>query len=181
MGTAVNPENVPFISTKIGGASDLQTTIRENSKASLYWFAKFVLGYEDATPQVHLPFANFLQMHPWNGGPLESAKKVAWLHRLGLKSSFASVALPLWLLTHDRNLTIGLFSAKLEHPVKWLRQIKNVILYNQWFRLAFPEIRPMPAKERAGWEKWDETEIIITRDPTLSGDAQASITACSMV
>lgn len=167
---------IPRVETK----SDLAQAIRENSLKSLYWFAQYVLGFEDVSPSFHLQFANFLQMHPWNGGPPSSLKKVAWLSRQHFKSSFCSVALPLWLLCHDRNLTIALYSAKIDNPQKWLRQIKNIIRWNPYFRMAFPEIRPAPSRERPGLEKWDETEIIITRDMTLSGEAQASITACSI-
>lgn len=88
------------------------------------------------------------------------------------KSTVCSVALPLWLLIHDRNTTIALISAVDKNTKKWLRQIKHIIQYNKWFRTLFPEIRPA--------DKWDETEIEIVRDISLSGQAQASITASSI-
>lgn len=172
--------NNKFIHVNSGGKTDLAGTIRANALSSLYWFSYFVLGYEDMRPELHLPFANFLQLHPWNGGPPDSMRKMAWMPRGHFKSSLASVALPLWLLCHDRNMTIALFSAKMDHPVKWLRQIKTIINSNKWFKLAFPEIKPMPANERPGYEKWDQHEIIITREPVLSGDAQATITCASI-
>jgi hypothetical protein len=97
---------------------------------------------------------------------------MAWMPREHFKSSICSVALPLWLLIHDRNTTIALISAKQDNTQKWLRQIKWIIQNNKFFRWAFDEIRPS--------DKWDETEIIITRDPDLHGLAQASITASSI-
>jgi hypothetical protein len=82
--------------------------------------------------------------------------------------------LPLWILIHDPSATIALISAKIEHPQKWLRQIKYIIQHNPIFKTVFPEIKP-------DYTKWDETEILIHRQVTLSGEAQASITAASLI
>lgn len=150
------------------------------SKASLYYFAKSVLDYEDMTPELHLPFCNFIQLLPWNGGPPESRKKMAWMPRGHLKSSICSIAFPLWLMIHDINVTIALFSAKLDNPKKWLRQIKTIIDHNPMFKMAFPHIKPAWDKDANRKLKWDATEIIIERDPSWSGDAQATITCASM-
>jgi hypothetical protein len=128
----------------------------------------------DVQDSFHYAWANFLQLYPWNGGPPESNRKVGWMPREHFKSTFCSVTKPLWLLCHDQSLTIGLISAKLEHPQKWLRQIKFIIEHNPIFRQIFPEIQP-------DYTKWDDTEILIKRPPTLSGEAQASITALSLV
>ena len=146
--------------------------VRRRSKESLYYFAKSVLGFDRLTKDLHLPFSNYIQLHPWNGGEWVSLRKIAWMPREHFKSTICSVALPLWLLIHDRNLTIALISAHSDNTGKWLRQIKNIISYNGIFRWAFPEIRR--------GEKWDEEEIAITRDQDLSGNAQASITAYSI-
>lgn len=86
------------------------------------------------------------------------------------KSTFCSESLPLWLLAcADRNLTIALISAHSDNTKKWLRFIKRTIEHNGFFRWIFPEIRR--------GEKWDETEITVTRD---TNQAQASITALSL-
>lgn len=161
--------------------------LREKCKAypgGLYFFAKAVCGFDRIKKDLHLPWSNFLQMHPdfffsqelqdlGNGGHIRSNRKIGWMPREHFKSIFASVAFPLWLLACvDRNLTIALISATNDNTKKWLRQIRNIIQYNGWFRALFPHIKP--------GGKWDETEIIVTRDQDLSGDAQASITAYSI-
>jgi hypothetical protein len=145
---------------------------RTLSKKSLYYFAKAVLNFDRMKAHLHLPFANYIQLYPWNDGPETSNRKLAWMPRKHFKSTICSVALALWLLIHDRNTTICLMSAKEDNPKKWLRQIKQIITDNGWFRKCFPEIRP--------GGKWDELEIEITRDKSMSGQAQASITAASL-
>ncbi len=148
--------------------------IRRKSKDSLYYFAKTVCGMTDVVPRFHMQFANYLQMFPWNGGPPNSNRKLAWMPREHFKSTFASICLPLWLLIHDVDATICIISAKIEHPQKWLRQIKFIIQHNPIFKTVFPEIKP-------DYTKWDETEILIQRGTSLSGQAQASITAASII
>jgi hypothetical protein len=148
--------------------------IRRRSKESLYYFAKVVCGMSDVVDRLHMPFANYLQLFPWNGGPSNSRRKLAWMPREHFKSTFASICLPIWLLIHDPNATIAIISAKIEHPQKWLRQIKYIIQHNPIFKTVFPEIKP-------DYTKWSETEILIQRSSSLSGDAQASITAASII
>ena len=147
--------------------------MRKRSKRSLYYFSKVVCGMTAVVDSFHAPWANFLQLYPWNGGPPESNRKVGWMAREHFKSTFASVTKPLWLLIHDQSRTIGIISAKLEHPQKWLRQIKYIIEKNPVFRQVFPEIK-------ADYTKWDDTEILIHRPASLSGEAQASVTALSL-
>ena len=148
--------------------------IRKRSKESLYYFAKVVCGMTDVVDRLHMPFANYLQLFPWTGGPMASRRKLAWMPREHFKSTFASICLPIWLLIHNPNDTICIMSAKIDHPQKWLRQIKYIIQHNPIFKTVFPEIKP-------DYTKWDETEILIQRGTTLSGQAQASITAASII
>lgn len=68
----------------------------------------------------------------------------------------------------------------MDNPKKWLRQIKTIINYNPMFKLAFKEIRPELKELSNDKTKWDSTEIIIQRDPSWSGDAQATITCASI-
>lgn len=154
-------------------ARDAYRDMRARSKKSLYYFSKVVCGMNDVKATFHPAWANFLQLYPWNGGPPESNRKLGWMGREHFKSTFASITKPLWLLIHDQSMTIGLISAKLEHPQKWLRQIKYIIEHNQVFHQIFPEIKP-------DYTKWDDTEILIQRPASLSGEAQASITALSL-
>jgi len=139
----------------------------------LYFFAKAICGFDRLRPHLHRSFANFIQLHPWNGGPQRSNRKMAWMPREHFKSTICSVAFPLWLLSCvDRNYTIALISANHSNSKQWLTQIKEIITYNPIFRWAFPEIR-------AG-DKWDEERATITRDRTLTSNAQSSLTAYSI-
>ena len=149
---------------------------RQKCKAypgGLFYFTKGVLNQNKLKAHLHLPFANALQLHDWNGGPKYSSRKVMWMPREHFKSTVASKALPLWLLSCvDRNMTIALVSANQQNTNKWLRFIKEQIEFNGMFRALFPEIRP--------GEKWDQNEIIVTRDRGADSETQASITALSI-
>lgn len=155
-----------------------------------YFFTKSVLGRNKLQKHLHEPWANYLQLHPLvgafaqkvthpvtgvesyigGGGPEEALRKTGQMPREHFKSTFCSESLPTWLLSAvDRNLTIALISAHSDNTKKWLRFIKHTIDHNEMFRWLFPEIRR--------GSKWDETEIIVTRD---SNDAQASVTALSL-
>jgi hypothetical protein len=148
--------------------------MRRRSKKSLYYFAKTICGMTDLKDSFHKPFANYVSLYPWNGGPQSSNRKIAVMPREHFKSSISTVARAIWLLIHNRSYTICLMSAKEDHPKKWLRQIKYIIEENPIFRSVFPEISP-------DYTKWDDTEILIKRPPSLSGQAQASITAASLI
>lgn len=139
----------------------------------LYFFNKGILNQNKLKSHLHLPFCNVLQLHDWNGGPHYSSRTVNWLPREHFKSTCASKGLPLWLLSCiDRNMTIALVSANQQNTNKWLRFIKDQIEYNGVFRALFPEIRP--------GDKWDQNEIVITRDRGADSETQASITALSI-
>jgi hypothetical protein len=153
--------------------SDFYHEVRENSKNSLFYFAAVVLQMHDLTEDLHLPYASFIQLLPWNGGPPNSLRKLAWMPRGHFKSSIASIAFPLWLLIHDRNTSIGLISSKEKQVQEWLREIQRHVKYNQFFRWAFPEIRV--------GAKCDEHELLVQRTPDYMGSsAQASVTAYSI-
>ncbi len=154
--------------------SEFRREVRENSKESLFYFATTVLQMVDFTVELHLPFANFIQMLPWNGGPPESLRKLGWMPRGHFKSSIASVAFPLWLLIHDRNTSIALISSKEAQTTEWMREISKHIKYNKFFRWAFGD------DIKVG-DKWDEHEIMVVRDDDYMGSAsQASVTAYSI-
>jgi hypothetical protein len=123
----------------------------------------------DLIPELHKPFAEFIQMNPWDGGPPESLRKLAWMPRGHFKSSIISVAYPLWLLCRDRNTSIALISSKEDNTKQWVNEIKQTITNNLFFQWAFPEIVRGP--------KWDENRITIKRDRDFGINTQASITA----
>ena len=91
----------------------------------LYFFTKAVMQRNKLKKNLHLPFCNFIQLHPWNGGPRLSYRKGAWMPREHFKSTVCSESFPLWLLACvDRNMTIALISSDSDNTKKWLRRIK---------------------------------------------------------
>jgi hypothetical protein len=69
-------------------------------------------------------------------------------------------------------MTIAIVSAVQNNPDKWLRKISDTVKHNKLFRWAFPEIRP--------GEKWDATELVVTRDKGMGSEVQASISGYSL-
>jgi len=139
----------------------------------LYYFAKNICGFTRLNPRIHLPFCNYIQLTVQPEGPRMRHRPVSWMPREHFKSVIVSVAYPLWLLACvDRNLTIALISAHSDNTKKWLGQIRRIIESNGLFQFAFPAIRQ--------GDKWAESELMVTRDQNLSGEAQASITAYSL-
>ena len=161
---------------EIGGQVYTRKKFRERCKqwpGGLFFFTKAIMMRPKLQENLHLPFANFIQLHAWNGGPRLSNRKVAYLPREHFKSTIVSESFPLWLLACvDRNMTIAIVSAVQQNPEKWLRKIRTTIEHNTLFRWAFPEIRP--------GEKWDATELVVTRDKGLGSEVQASISGYSL-
>lgn len=160
--------------------NELRRQVRKNCKESLFYVARTVLGMSKLQAHLHLPFANFIQMYPRNiitdlnvpAGPPSSRRKLAWMPREHFKSSIISRALPIWLLIHDINTTIALVSAKHASTKKWLRWIENQVEYNTTLQWAFPEFKK--------GDKWDQEEMTLQRDSSITDDVQASVTAYSV-
>ncbi len=123
----------------------------------------------DLIPELHWPFADFIQMEPWNGGPPNSLRKLGWMSRGHFKSSITTVGNSLRKLCIDRNTTVGIVSAKQENTQQWLIDIRNTVDFNPFFRWAFPEIR--------SGGKWSETSITVTRDREFGTNVAPSIRA----
>ena len=157
---------------EVPSESELRRKIRQRAKASLYYFCSVVLQMTDLIPELHLPFANYIQMNPWNGGPPESLRKLAWMPRGHFKSSIVSVGYPLWLLIHDPNTAIALISSAEKNTQKWLFDIKQTIEHNLFFQWAFGEIQK--------GNKWDANQLTIKRDRDFGINVQASITAYTL-
>jgi hypothetical protein len=161
---------------EIGGQVYTRQMFRQECKkwpGGLYFFTKVVMMRPKLNESLHLPFANFIQLHSWNGGPRLSNRKIAYMPREHFKSTIVSESFPLWLLSCvDRNMTIAIVSAVQNNPEKWLRKIRTTIESNDLFRWAFPEIRP--------GEKWDATELVVTRDKGMGSEVQASVTGYSL-
>jgi hypothetical protein len=134
--------------------------------ASLYYFAKYVCGFADMEVQPHLEVCDWLQRNLW-------VDKMLLLPRNTFKSSIGSVALPLWLLTKDRNLRILLASGELNNTKNWLGLIKNIIERSDVFRRLYGDFA---ANKRE--DTWHATAIAISGRTRFV--AEDSVTASSI-
>lgn len=114
-------------------------------KESLYAFAKHQIGFKDLTPGCHGPMIQCLQR--------PSSRKMIVMPRGTMKTSIASVAYPLWLLTHNPNLRIMLDSEIYTNSKMRLREIKGILKTREWLDIWGDWAGPL----------WSDGEIIISK------------------
>ena len=147
--------------------------IRRRALSDLYYFDKYVLGYNLMEEHVHRPFCHFLQKE------IERAigdqiTRLVLMPRNSFKSVAGTVGLSLWRLARDPDTTILITNEKLDKSKGFLKEIKGHISDNDKFKTLFGE---WSCENRAG-KKWSETRIdIATR---TKGGAAPSIEASSV-
>lgn len=147
--------------------------VRQESKSNLYTLARGVVGFKDFVPHLHLKCCDFLQQFPWReGSPPESRKKLLKMSREFFKSSMGSVALPVFEIVHDPNITILLCSARRRNTRRWMTAIKSVIK-KDLFQWVFPEVKP-------DYANWSKDEIMVQRDADAVPSGTPTITATSI-
>ncbi len=107
---------------------------RRMGLSSLYYFAKYILKFSDMELQPHDELCTFIQRHL-------GKEMLILLPRGTFKSSVTSVALPLWMLCHNRDLRILITSARLPNAKGWLGLIQRHIETNEEFKLLFGNMR----------------------------------------
>ena len=127
--------------------ADLRDEIRARTEASLYDFGWDVLDYKAMHEPLHRDqVCSFLQT--WRPGKFI---KVLLVPREHLKSTIATLTLPLWVWTLDPdkhdfpcgvNTRFLLAHGKLASAVDYGREIKDHIRNNEVLRWAYPEIIP---------------------------------------
>jgi predicted phage terminase large subunit-like protein len=113
---------------------DILEQMREKSKNSLYFFAKFVLGYKDFVKHVHRPICRTLQ------APDRRIRVI--LPRGWFKTTLISIAYPIWEAIRDPNVRILIAQNTFLNAQAKLRAIREQIEGNQLLRRLFPEIIP---------------------------------------
>lgn len=98
---------------------------------SLYYFAKYIIGFSDMERDPHLEVCDFIQRNIFRRDIL------LLLPRGTYKSSITSVALPLWLWLRERNLRILLSSAELPNTKGFLGLIRQNLELNNTFRALY--------------------------------------------
>jgi hypothetical protein len=127
--------------------------------SNLYYFDKYVLGYDKMVPHVHGKLAEFV-MHQSKRGPNEQTTKLILEPRNSFKSVAITVGYSLWRLAIDPNLTIIITNEKLDKAKGFLKEIKAHITTNDKFKVLFGDL----SCENIKTKKWSETRIdILTR------------------
>jgi len=86
------------------------------------------------------------------------------LPRGHLKSTIGAIDYPIWVLGKNPNARIVIFSHTIDESKKFLRSIKQHILYNKRLKYIFPHLEPAAAGGLQQFEKWNDEEIIVKRD-----------------
>ena len=147
--------------------------IRRRALSDLYYFDKYVLGYDKMVERVHGPFCKFLQREvPHEQG--EQVTKLILMPRGSFKSVCGTVGYTLWRLARDPNLTVLITNEKLDKSKGFLKNIKGHITDNPRFKALFGE---WSCENKAG-KKWSETRIDIA--PRTKMDAAPSIEVSSV-
>lgn len=105
---------------------------RRESAKSLFYFGKFVLGY-DLEVEPHLAFCDFVQE--------ETRPKILTLMPRGsFKTTVVSQIYPLWLAIRNPNVRILLYSESLKNSMRNLEVIQQTIQKNARFRHLYGEL-----------------------------------------
>lgn len=112
--------------------------LKQLAKRSLYFLAKWVLGYDKLDFKIHGPLCALLQNRQKN------RKKIV-LPRGWYKTTVISIAFPIFLAINDCNVRILLVQNTFKNAVSKLSSIDQHFKGNDRFRALFPELIPNEA------------------------------------
>jgi len=124
--------------------------IRLRAEASLYYFAKAILGYEYLNEEFHRPVCDFVQS--------PALRKLVVLARGHFKSTIAAISYPIWRAVQDPSIRILLASSTATNAEKFLSAIKNHFESNGLLRALWPHVLPDTSKVR-----WNNVEAELRR------------------
>jgi len=110
--------------------------LREKAKSSLFFFAYFVLGFDDLTKHIHRPICRALQDYTKN------TRMAIVLPRTWFKSTIGSVAYPIWRAINNPNIRILIAQNSMSNAKKKTNSIKAIFETNELLQVLFPEIMP---------------------------------------
>ena len=136
-------------------------TPRRMSEESLYYFARYVLGYDKLVRRVHESVCEILQS--------TKKRRVNFtMPRNFFKSTLASVAYPLWRAANDPSVTIQITMNTLENAKLKLGEIKGHVERNTRFQALYPEVIPNFSKVPWGQENATLNRDVTDSTPTFS-------------
>lgn len=170
--------------SSIQSAEAALALMRKRAWDDLYYFAKFVVGFDLMCEVPHRELCDLLvagvTSSPQLGivcAPLnitnqrETLRKLILLARGTFKSSISTQAFPLWLLWHNPNLRILIDSETMHNARSYLAGIRSIIESNQMVRLVCTDAKGnytlLPAYSTANGFT-EESVILATRtNPNL--------------
>lgn len=130
---------------------DLETerlALRERVSGSLFEFCRDIMGYQDMHPPLHQAMCNYLT--DWG----EKRTKVMLVPRGHLKTSIASIAMPLWIWLNDPNARIMMCHGKRDTAVQFGTELKTHLESNELLQWIAPEIfYKNPRRESPQWHQ----------------------------
>lgn len=130
--------------------SQLQA-LRHDAENNFYFFAKFILGFDWLTSDIHKPLCDILQDYEKN-----TRVKVT-LPRSWLKSTVCSIAYPVWRAVRDPNIRVLLVQNTAANAKAKLRSIRGMFESNSWVRLLWGHV--LPGKD----SQWTTEKLELTR------------------
>lgn len=127
---------------------------KEEGLKSLYYFGKFILGYQ-LEEKPHREMCDFVQYCV-----LVHKKGLQLVPRGTYKTTIVSQILPLWMIARDANIRILLDSVVLKNSERNLEVIKNMISRNERFCSLYGNYKDK--------DNWRAGEIIVSKRTNLS-------------
>jgi len=135
--------------------------IRSAGKRNLFYFARFVLGYDKLVPRIHRPVCDMLQSILKERRTQDNVR--LYIPRGTFKSTLASKALPLWILLNEPNAKILLISLTDNVATKLAREIRWHVEHNPLFEALYGDWR-------TGAPVWNENEFVLPQRTVGSSD-----------
>lgn len=130
--------------------------VKKKGKESLYFLAKYILGFKDISKATHGEIIQVLQS--------PSQRKLVCVPRGSLKSSISCVAFPIYLLLNNPNLRILIDSELHTNSATFLREIK-AHMKSKYFLDLFGNLEG---------EVWTQSELIINKRTKRIKEASVS-------
>jgi len=133
---------------------------------SLYYFDKYVLGYDLMVPHVHDEMCRFASVEIKRDKG-EQSKKLILEPRGSFKSRCVTIGYTMWRLARNPNLTVIISNEKLDKAKEFLKEIKLHITYNQKFKLLFGDWKPNTKVDKH--RVWSNNAIDISTKTSYGG------------
>jgi predicted phage terminase large subunit-like protein len=150
---------------------EIYETTKARGRASLYFFATAVLGWNKIEKEPHLEMCDFIQRVP-ETHPGSRRRKLLLVPRDCYKSTIGSKSFPLWVLIQKDFCGLPgpehrmlLYSFASENAMKQIKSIKQQCERNETLRWLYPEIIPDFSRTT-----WSDTNLLFPREGMYGED-----------